>query len=300
MYHYIDNFLIYMDTEKNSSPHTIDNYYRDLMQGMDFFVTELGKQDVELQPMDINLGLVRSFLADLRARGLAKSSVSRKMAAWRSFYRYLGREGVIDKNPMLGLSPLKPDRRLPKFLYKDSCNALMDLPLREKALGLRDRALLEIIYGAGLRVSELVGLDIININMGAGELRVLGKGSKERIVPIGTYAITAVDNYLNNGRPRLSKSNSGEAVFLNSRGTRLTDRGVRKIIDKYAALLNLEKGISPHTLRHTFATHLLDGGADLRAVQELLGHVRLATTQIYTHLTRQKLKEVYQKSHPRA
>ncbi|KJS16873.1 MAG: recombinase XerC [Peptococcaceae bacterium BRH_c4b] len=300
MYHYIDNFLFYLDTEKNASPHTVENYHRDLMQGLDFFATELGKQDINLHPMDIRLGLIRSFLADLRVRGLAKSSVSRKIAAWRSFFRYLGREGIIDRNPMRGLSPLKPDRRLPKFLYQDVCNVLMEMPEKEKALGLRDGAMLEILYGAGLRVSELVGLDAANINLAAGEVRVFGKGAKERIVPIGSLAVNAVDNYLNSGRTQLANLDSGEAVFLNSRGGRLTDRGVRKIVDKYATLLNLEKGISPHTLRHTFATHLLDGGADLRAVQELLGHARLSTTQIYTHLTRQKLREIYQKSHPRA
>ncbi|GBF32652.1 site-specific recombinase XerD [Desulfocucumis palustris] len=300
MYNYIDSFMAYMETEKNASAHTLENYHRDIMQGLDFFSVETGKKDMEITPADISLGLIRMFLADLRLKGLAKSSVSRKIAAWRSFFRYLGREGIIEKNPIRGLSPLKPDRKLPKFLYQDDCFRLLELPARDNPLGLRDRALMEVLYAAGLRVSELVGLDKGNMDVRDGDLKVYGKGSKERVVPLGSYAVKALLDYLNNGRPRLAAANSGEAVFLNARGGRLTDRGVRTILNKYVTLLSLEKGVSPHTLRHTFATHLLDRGADLRAVQELLGHSRLSTTQIYTHLTRQKLKEVYQKAHPRA
>lgn len=300
MYHYIDIFMSYLETEKNASLYTIDNYHRDLMQGIDFFAAALGKRDLDLAPDDIDLKLFRSYLGEMRSRGLAKPSVSRKTAAWRSFFKYLCREGIALKNPLRGLSPLKPERRLPKFINKNDCRHLMEMPGPDHPLGLRDRALLEVLYSSGLRVSELVGLVLTHLDLSAGELRVTGKGDKERIVPIGSFAINALNNYLNSGRPRLAGREAGDAVFLNCRGSRLTDRGVRKILAKYVTALSLQKGVSPHTLRHSFATHLLDGGADLRTVQELLGHSRLSTTQIYTHLTRQKLREVYQKSHPRA
>lgn len=300
MYHYLDNFITYLETEKNSSVHTIGNYQRDIMQGIDFFAAALGKRDLDLAPEDISLGLFRSYLGELRSRGLSKSSVSRKTAAWRSFYRYLCREEIVADNPLRGLSPLKPDRRLPEFLDQEDCLDLMEVPRRDSPLGLRDRALLEVLYAAGLRVSELVGLDLNNLDLSGGEIRVMGKGAKERIVPMGALAVNALNNYLNNGRHLLAGADSGKAVFLNRRGGRLTDRGVRKIINKYVNALSIQRGVSPHTLRHSFATHLLDRGADLRSVQELLGHSRLSTTQIYTHLTRQKLKEIYQKTHPRA
>ncbi|MHB8157940.1 MAG: tyrosine recombinase XerC [Desulfocucumaceae bacterium] len=299
IYHRIDSFIHYLETEKNYSYHTIVNYRRDLFHGVDFFAGALGKKDSELIPSDIDIRLMRSYLGDLFYSGLAKTSISRRLAAWRSFYRYLGREGLIDRNPLKGIFSLKAEKKLPHFLFKEECCALVESPGSGSPLALRDRAMLEVLYASGIRVGELVGMDLENVNAGAGELTVMGKGAKERVVPIGHYAVEALTIYLEAGRPRLLHKQGEKAVFLNFQGSRLTDRGVRKIIKKYVSVLGLQSSVSPHTLRHTFATHLLDSGADLRAVQEMLGHKNLSTTQIYTHLTRERLKQVYLKAHPR-
>ncbi len=299
MYSYIDSFIHYLEAEKNYSPHTVANYRRDLFHGVDFFAGVLGKKDSDLRPADLDPRLMRSYLGDLFYSGLAKTSISRRLAAWRSFYRYLGREGLVAKNPLKGVASLKLEKRLPQFLFKEQCGALVEAPGGGDPLAVRDRAMLETLYASGIRVGELVSLNLENINLAAGELLVMGKGSRERVVPLGSFAVEALGLYLESVRPRLAGTGGEKAAFVNHRGGRLTDRGVRKIIKKYVSRLGIQNTVSPHTVRHTFATHMLDGGADLRAVQELLGHKNLSTTQIYTHLTRERLREVYLKSHPR-
>lgn len=299
MYSYIDSFICYLATERNYSPHTIDCYRHDLFHGVDFFAGALGKKDSELMPQDLSPQLVRSYLGDLYFNNLAKASISRRLAAWRSFYRYLGREGLVADNPLSNVASLKLEKKLPTFLFVDDCKALMEAPKSDSPLSLRDRAILETLYSSGIRVGEMMGLDIDDLNMVRGELRVMGKGSKERLAPLGSYAKTALVNYLERARPVLAKNSLDKALFVNNSGHRLSDRSIRKIIKKYAVGLGFQGNISPHTLRHTFATHLLDSGADLRAVQEMLGHKNLSTTQIYTHLTKERLREVYLKHHPR-
>ncbi len=299
MYSYIDSFIHYLEAERNYSPHTVACYRRDLFHGVDFFAAALGKKDSDLRPDDLDARLMRSYLGDLFYSGLAKTSISRRLAAWRSFYRYLGREGLVEKNPLKGVSSLKLDRRLPHFLFKEECNALMESPRRGDPLSARDRALLETLYASGVRVGELVGLDLDDVDLAGGELLVMGKGAKERVVPLGSHAVEALNLYLEWARPRLVGSSGEKAVFVNHKGSRLSDRGIRQIIKKYVNRLGIQNTVSPHTLRHTFATHMLDGGADLRVVQEMLGHKNLSTTQVYTHLTRQRLREVYLKAHPR-
>lgn len=300
MYPYIDSFLYYLQLEKNASHHTLENYQRDLFQGLDFFARILEKPDHRILPADINRSLLRAYLADLQARGVSRATIARKLAAWRSFFRYLTREEVVPANPLSHFSSPKMERKLPRFLFADECRALVEAPPDNTPLGRRDRALLETLYAGGIRVSELVFLNLSDLDLFGAYLRVAGKGSRERMVPIGSCAVEALKNYLFTGRPALATGDSGDAVFLNYQGRRLSVRGVRKIIDKYVNQLCLERQVSPHMLRHSFATHLLDNGADLRAVQELLGHVRLSTTQIYTHVTRERLKEVYSRAHPRA
>ncbi|MBE3585017.1 tyrosine recombinase XerC [Desulfofundulus thermocisternus] len=300
MYPYIDGFLYYLQLEKNVSPHTLDNYQRDLFQGLDFFSCLLGKPDHRLLPGDISRQHLRAFAAHLQSCGFARATVARKLATWRSFFRYLTREEVLPASPAASLSSPKIERRLPRFLFADECRVLVEAPPVDTPLGLRDRALLETLYASGMRVGELVALNLGDLDLGRAFIRVAGKGARERLLPIGACAVQALENYLEKGRPALVSAGSGEALFLNYRGRRLSARGVRKIIDKYVRQVSLDRRVSPHMLRHSFATHLLDNGADLRAVQELLGHVSLSTTQIYTHVTRERLKEVYRRAHPRA
>ncbi len=300
MYHYIDQFLLYLQLEKNASTRTIEEYQKDLFQGLDYFSAITGKKDEDLHPADINHHLMRGFLAALQSSDMARSTVARKLAAWRSFYNYLLREDFIDHNPLSRVATPKVKKKLPRFFYPEEVTKLLDAP-DNTPLGQRDKAMLETLYACGLRVSELVNLDVADVDLAGGYLRVYGKGAKERIVPLGSYAVEALKIYFNNGREKLlAKAHRVDAVFVNYRGERLTARGVRKILDKYLKKVAMERRASPHTIRHTFATHLLDRGADLRTVQELLGHVRLSTTQIYTHVTREKLRQIYQKTHPRA
>jgi integrase/recombinase XerC len=300
LYPYIDNFIYYLQLEKNASPRTLDSYQRDLFQGLDFFARALGKPDHLVLPEDINRQLLRSFLAHLQSQGFSRATIARKLATWRSFFRYLTREEVLTANPAGHLSSPKIERKLPRFLFADECRALVEAPPDDTPLGQRDRALLETLYACGMRVGELVALNLDDVDLNRATIRVAGKGARERLLPVGAFAVRALEKYLLAGRSALATARSGEALFLNYRGKRLSVRGVRKIIDKYVHQICLERKVSPHVLRHSFATHLLDNGADLRAVQELLGHVRLSTTQIYTHVTRERLKEVYRRAHPRA
>ncbi|WP_027718403.1 tyrosine recombinase XerC [Desulfovirgula thermocuniculi] len=300
MYPYIDAFLHYLAVEKNASAHTLSGYQQDLFQGLDFFARRLEKPDYRVVPADVDRSLLRAFLAELQSRGFSRATVARKLAAWRSFLRYLAREGVLEANPAGLLSAPRGERRLPKFLYADQCRALVEAPVPDNPLGCRDRALLETLYATGIRVGELVALNLGDVDLERAAVRVYGKGARERVAFLGSFAVRALKAYLATGRPALAGARTNEALFLNRRGGRLSARGVRKVLDKYVNQLSLELKVSPHVLRHSFATHLLDRGADLRAVQELLGHARLSTTQVYTHVTREKLKEVYRCAHPRA
>ena len=300
MYTYLDNFIVYLKVEKNASPRTQESYQSDIWQFTDFLAEELDVPGEHVTPKQVDHLVVRKYLALLQKKGLHRSTIARKLAGIRSFFRYLCREEIIVINPMLRISTPKLEKRLPEFLYEDEITLLLEAPDSGTPAGLRDKAILEVLYSSGLRVSELVGLDIADIDMEMEYVRAMGKGSKERVVPLGTYALRAVNRYLKEGRTLLQGNQVTGALFLNRSGGRLTARSVRDIVAKYVKQVSIQRKISPHTLRHSFATHLLDRGADLRSVQELLGHVKMSTTQIYTHVTKQKLKSVYEKTHPRA
>ena len=299
MYAFLDNFIIYLKVEKNASPRTVEGYQHDIWQFIDFLSEELKITGERLSPDCVNHLVVRKHLALLQRNGLKRTTIARKMASLRAFFRFLNREEIIATNPIVEVATPKLQKRLPTVLYQDEVWALVQAPITRTPAGLRDRAILELLYSSGLRVSELVGVDIGGIDLAVGYVRVMGKGSKERIVPVGSFAIEAINHYLNTGRPSLVKGGS-KALFLNKDGGRLSTRSVRNIVDKYVEQISLQRKISPHTLRHSFATHLLDGGADLRSVQELLGHVKMSTTQIYTHVSKERLMAVYEKNHPRA
>lgn len=283
----IDKFLSSLEVEKNYSNHTVLNYRTDLEE----FAAFLGGQTTLTQ---VDYPVLRRFLAQLRTRDLKPRTISRKLSALRSFFKYLQRHKMIAGNPAALLVTPKLDKPLPHFLTEEDTVKLMDAPTDGKVNTLRDKAILETLYSTGIRVSELVGLDEGHVDAIGNIVRVRGKGKKERLAPIGEKALEAIQNYLE-ARPQHSP-----ALFLNKNGSRLSDRGVRGIINKYILKASLQGKVSPHMFRHSFATHLLNHGADLRSVQELLGHTNLSTTQIYTHLTTDKLKSVYDKAHPRA
>ncbi|MFA7352940.1 MAG: tyrosine recombinase XerC [Dehalococcoidales bacterium] len=300
-----NRYINYLVAERNVSPYTVRNYTSDLVgnskRGTEkgFFQFLRMKKIESLDKAD--KWVLREYLAYLANQGVAKASIARKLSAIRSFYRYLSREKILDTNPLEHSVSPKLDKRLPEFLTIEEVVKLLQAPDLSTPQGLRDRALIELIYASGLRVSELVNLNIENINTESHEIRVWGKGSKERMVLMGEHAAAAIVNYLTNGRPKLLvKRSGGNALFLNRDGNRLTERMVQLLMHKYAGLAGIEKDVHPHLLRHTFATHMLDGGADLRVVQELLGHSNLSTTQIYTHVTHGQARKVYLAAHPMA
>jgi integrase/recombinase XerC len=243
----------------------------------------------------------RSFLAHLAKKGLSRRSIARKLSSLRSLYRFLLREGQLAQNPFQLVSTPKVEKKLPSFLYPNEIQSFFDLPDTSTPLGMRDRLIFELLYASGIRVSELVTLTLEAVNPSMGIALVYGKGAKERYVPIGSYACDILRQYLDNGRKKLlaGKADHGY-LLLNYRGEPLSDRSVRRIVDKHVEAHALNLRVSPHTFRHTFATHLLNGGADLRTVQELLGHVNISTTQVYTHVTKERLRHVYDAAHPRA
>lgn len=302
VYGYFDGFLIYLQVEKNASPHTVQNYQRDLFDGLTFFARELSRDDYTLHPSEITVVLFRNYLADMRARNKAGATISRRLSSWRSFYRHICREGVLNENPLRRISNPRREKKLPGFLAEEDMAKLVEVPERSSILGIRDRAVLETLYGTGIRVSEMVGIDIGDVDFKRAAVKVTGKGNRERIAPLGEFAVSALNIYIKKARTMLISKRTGrvDALFLNNRGGRLTDRGVRWLIKRYANLVRIDPETSPHTFRHSYATHMLDHGADLRAVQELLGHARLSTTQIYTHLSRERVKRIYDKTHPRA
>ena len=289
----VTQFLRFLEVEKNASYHTIKNYRSDLLEFFHF----LG-DDAVSRVHQIDYLSIRRFLALLKEKKDLKSTVSRKLACLKSFFKYLMRERMIESNPAIGIATPKRERRLPSFLEVQEVGKLLEAAAGDSWEAKRDRAILETLYSSGIRVSELVGLDLANADLLSSLIKVRGKGKKERLVPLGSYAVSALKDYLD-ATPSHSEVRTAP-LFLNRRGTRLTDRSVRRIILKCANRAALKKGISPHTLRHSFATHLLDRGADLRSVQELLGHAHLSTTQIYTHVSAKRLQDAYQKAHPRA
>lgn len=294
----IDIFIEYLATERNFSRHTLRNYRADLKQFF-LYLKEKGIHvDLDKVP-SINHFMVRSFLGFLHKKN-KRSSIARKLASIRSFFKFLVKKELIKTSPMDNIFTPKQERYVPNFLSIDEISRLIESPDRSHVLGLRDRAILEVLYSSGLRLGELRHMDVNSIDFESGLIRVLGKGDKERIIPIGEKAMTAVRDYMERRQELVrNEQNYEKALFLNHRGRRLSERGIDRIVKRYAFRSGLLKHISPHTIRHTFATHLLNAGADLRSVQELLGHVSLSTTQKYTHVTMDRLMEIYDKTHPR-
>jgi integrase/recombinase XerC len=292
-------FLRHLALERNASPHTVKSYREDLTQALDFFRTRLGQQSPA--PDRLTIRLLRAYLAWLHEMGYAKTTVARRVSAVRSWCRFLRRQGVLTANPTDGLRGPRQDKKLPHFLSVEDVQRLLDSPPDDTPLGLRDRALLETLYSAGLRVSELTGLNVEDVDLTEGLATVRGKGRKERLALLGPPALAALHRWLD-GRAAVvgALSRPAVALFLNKNGGRLSSRSVGRLLEKYLKQTGLDPRTSPHTLRHSFATHLLDNGADIRSVQELLGHRSLSTTQIYTHVTTHRLQESYEKAHPRA
>lgn len=294
----IERFLRYLTVERNASAYTVKSYREDLTTLTDYFRQALGRevQTAELTPVDL-----RGFVAAMHDAGYAKSSVSRRLASLRSFFRFAQREGLVSVNPAKPLRNPRPDRKLPHFLTTDEIGRLLETPSPSERMGLRDRAILETMYSAGLRVSETVGLNDEDADWPAGIVRVRGKGKRERLAPIGSFAVKALRRWLEVRKLSSRAPKNGTApVFTNKFGNRLTTRSVARMLEKQILKAGLDTRTSPHTLRHSFATHLLDRGADIRTVQELLGHKSLVTTQIYTHVSTAGLREVYELAHPRA
>ncbi len=290
----LSQFLTYLKHEKNASPHTIACYKRDLLQ----LESYLEERKVKLREID-NV-VLRGFMARLQEKGNKKSTVARKLAAIRSFLQFCMKKKWLEDNPAKIVATPKQEKHVPSFLSEDEMAEFLDLPQSNQPLDLRDRAVLELLYATGMRVSELAGLNLDNVNFSERLVWVRGKGKKERIVPFGRKAEESLAFYIR-ARPQINKGDiEEETLFLNYRGERLTSRSVERIVDRYIRLTALRRKISPHSLRHSFASHLLSRGADLRVIQELLGHESLATTQKYTHLDLRQLLEVYRKSHPRS
>jgi len=296
--HLLLEFLAYLELERGLSRNTLNAYRTDLLQFGDYL------REHHIDPVKITPAEMSEFVASLTTADgehpLAASTIHRKTAALRSFYKHLRREDLIVDDPTVGLTTPKRSKKLPNVLNQAEVGKLLAAPKGSSPQAYRDRAILEVMYACGLRASELTGLEMTDVDTHHGMLKARGKGKKERIVPLGRQAIYAIDLYQRTGRPVLVKGRSEKALFLNFRGKPLTRQGLYKIVQGYARSVGLEDRMSPHTLRHSFATHLLAGGCDLRAVQEMLGHADVATTQMYTHLSGQQLKDVYFESHPRA
>ena len=302
-------FLAYLKLNRHLSPHTVRAYENDVTQYLAFVAGETGKKMSGLEPSDLEMGSVRAHLAGLNSAGKARSSVARKLSALKTFIKYLRREEVIEHDPTaLAVAP-KRDQTIPVFLSEAEITRLIETPNTADPLGRRDRAILELFYASGLRLSELVAIDLEDLNMSGRMVRVMGKGRKERLLPFNQSAADAIRAWMKDRAQLLAakppkverrRQKADDPLFINYRGTRLTDRSVDRLLRKYVAQCSTRMGISPHALRHSFATHLLQRGADLRAIQELLGHAALSTTQRYTHVNAAQLIDVYRKSHPRA
>ena len=291
-------FVDFLSLNRNASAHTVSAYRRDVLQYLDCVARLRNRSPEELMPSDLDLTSVRAYLAELHKHGQARASAARKLSSLRAFGRYLRREQLVESEPAaLAVAP-KREQRMPAHLSVDEMVRLLEMPDASTPLGRRDRAILELFYASGLRLSELVGLDLEDLNLSARMVRVMGKGRKERLVPFNTSTKHAVAAWLKD-RAAIVRPN-GDALFVNARGSRLTGRSVQRFVARYVSGCSTRFGISPHALRHSFATHLLQFGADLRAIQELLGHVQLSTTQRYTHVNLAQLQETYRRAHPRA
>ncbi|MFC2031773.1 tyrosine recombinase XerC [Chloroflexota bacterium] len=290
-----NKYINYLEAERNASAYTVRNYKADLLEFFNYLRAKgTGSHN------EVDRHIVREYLSWLIQQGFVKASIARKLSAVRSFYRFLLREGMMPSSPVATTSSPKLDRRLPSFLTQEEIKRLLDTPDLSSPVGQRDRALLELLYAAGLRVSELVRLNLEQVNLDTREIRVWGKGSRERVGLMGEPAAKALIAYLDWGRPTLLGEKRSSALFVNRYGNRIPARRVQRILEKYTNQASIGKRVYPHMLRHTFATHLLDGGADLRVVQELLGHVSLSSTQIYTHVTQSQARKVYLSTHPMA
>ncbi len=313
MNQHINNFMSYLRDERQASEHTVENYERDIVQ---FVRNSLKCEVCNASWSKADIYQARSFIVYLQQEGLAKTSILRKISSLRSFYRYLVREEVVDKNPFIGITSPKKGKKLPKYMSVDEVGSLLDAPklywkdAESKGVAKdlesanfaagRDSALLEVIYSGGLRISEALGLNFRDMDTGKGIIKVKGKGKKERIAALGNPAVNALKKYFTIRTVRSSNTTSGAPVFINKFGNRLSARSFQRFFKSYLIVAGLSHDMTPHKLRHSFATHLLDAGADLRSVQELLGHANLSTTQIYTHISAERLKFVYNKAHPRA
>ncbi len=326
----ISEFLNYLSFERHFSPHTAKCYAADLRQFCGYLAGERSREasgagptppgyageydaarstgtavavstDMKQKLIGMDTEQIRRYLAHLGKMDYSKSTIARKLATLRSFYKFCLRRGYVQSNPLASIRTPKQEKRLPKFLGMEQINTLLQTPDGTTLLGARDRAMLEVMYSTGIRVSELVDLNITDVDSLGQSLRVRGKGRKERVAPIGPTALTAINKYMDKRKadPRSTNFNQ-EALFVNKHGQRLSTRSVRRKLDKYLAQAGMDPTISPHTLRHTFATHMLENGADLRSVQELLGHQSISTTQVYTHVTTRRLKAAYDEAHPRA
>lgn len=300
---YLDEFITYLQAERNVSKNTINAYTRDILHFLDY--SERAEIDLK---KDISYRFLRKYLAYLQTLKLSRTTVARRASAIKAFFKFLYQMDYLKSNPSILLSLPKKEKKLPRTLHQNEIEKLLSLSDKKTPLAIRDKTILEMLYGTGMRASELVGLNLQDINLSRKEVRIFGKGRKERIVPLHDRAISKLEEYLDWSRPLIGRQRkkgknlvlNGEAIFLNKNGKRLSVRGLQLLIDKIILTSSLDKKISPHVIRHSFATHLLERGADLRSIQELLGHVDLATTQLYTHLNRKQLKEIYDRTHPRA
>lgn len=308
---HLKSFLAYLKLNRHVSPHTVRAYESDVSQYLAWVASETGKKISELQPADLDMASVRGHVADLNKAGKARSSVARKLSGLRTFVKYLRREEIIEHDPTAMAIAPKRDQTIPTHLSEPEIERLIETPNTGDPLGRRDRAILELFYASGLRLSELVAIDLEDLNLSERMVRVMGKGGKERLVPFNQSTLSAIKPWMKDRAAILGNRDPGtgsrkkakvqqDPLFINYRGTRLTGRSVDRLLRRYVAQCSTRMGISPHALRHSFATHLLQRGADLRAIQELLGHARLSTTQRYTHVNAAQLIDVYRKAHPRA
>ncbi len=291
----INEFINYLSVERGLALNTLESYGRDLRQYSQYL-----QQDDEASLDQATRATIADYLLFLQKQGKATATIARRLAALKAFYQFLVREKYLEKDPTAHLESPKLEKRLPRVLSIKEVELLLAQPNPSTPAGQRDRAMLELLYATGIRVSELVGLNLADVKPDLGYIRCMGKGSKERIVPLGSMAVKSIREYVGPGRNRLLRDRDEQALFVNHHGHRLTRQGFWKIVKKYADDAKIAKEITPHTLRHSFATHLLENGADLRSVQEMLGHADISTTQIYTHITKGRLKEIYARSHPRA
>jgi integrase/recombinase XerC len=291
-------FLGHLALERNASAHTVKSYREDLNQALEFFRAKHAGQTP--RPEHLTTRLLRAYLSWLHEQGYAKTTVARRVAAVRSWCQFLCRQGLLESNPAAGLRGPRQDKKLPHFLSEKDLARLLATPAADKPLGIRDRSILETLYSAGLRVSELTGLNLDDVDLDNGLATVRGKGKRERLALLGPQALRALQAWLLERESMAVRGKTKTAIYLNKNGSRLTPRSVGRLLEKYLALAGLDPRTSPHTLRHSFATHMLDRGADIRSVQELLGHRSLSTTQVYTHVTTNRLRDSYHKAHPRA